>query len=328
MARQAEGSPIARGVTRHGNHEQTGDYTAAGTIPAYRYVDVDANGKVVVAVEGSGEHIGINAEAVQKVSGETVQVTSAGPGVVTAGDVIAAGDNLKVADGGRALRLVDTEYAAATILAATAGTEFTNQPANDGIEIGSASAADTTQTVTVIGTTTGTDTVVVETILLTGTTFVSTVKTDWGLVLAVTKSAATAGTVTVREASGNATITAGLTAAVLSVGKVDVAAADQQAYNLIPTINAAGAATTQVGLIGTDSNGAVIYDSQALNGTTVTPVNTAFNRVTSVLLGDVAAASTAAVKVSATVDDPKLKAGKATSGATATGQLIGVIVTV
>jgi hypothetical protein len=88
------------------------------------------------------------------------------------------------------------------------GSAFTNQPANDGIEVVSDSALDITQTVTIIGTTTGTDTVVVETVTLTGTTAVSTVKTNWGIVLAVKKSAVTAGTVTVREASANATITA------------------------------------------------------------------------------------------------------------------------
>ena len=87
------------------------------------------------------------------------------------------------------------------------GVAFGNQPANDGVEIGSDSAADTTQTATVIGTTNGTDTVVVESIALTGTTFVSTVKTDWGVILAVKLSASCAGTVTFREASGNAAIT-------------------------------------------------------------------------------------------------------------------------
>ena len=317
-------TPVERGSSNFGNLEGEYDGIAAGTVPAHRLVDIDSNAKVVVAVVGSGECVGVNAEDRQRVSGDSIQV-GWGKCVVTAGDVISPGDAFKVGDGGKALRFVDTEYASAAILAATAGVEFTNQPANDGLEIGSASAADTTQTVTVYGTTTGTDTVVVETITLTGTTFVSTVKVDWGVILGVSKSAATAGTVTVREASGNATVTAGLTAAVLSVGMTAVPAGTQQAYNRIPTIVAAGASTKQVGLIGTNSAGTTIYDSKALAGTTVTAVNTAFNRVTFVLLGDVAAASTAAVGVTATVDDPKLNLGKTLSAATAADQLVAAL---
>lgn len=317
-------TPVERGSTNFGNLEPQFEGKAAGTIPAHRLVDINSSGEFVVAVVGSGECMGVNAEDRQRVDNDSIEV-GYGKCVVTAGDVLSAGDAFKTGDGGRALRFVDSEYASAEILAATAGVEFTNQPANDGLEIGSSSAADTTQTVTVYGTTTGTDTVVVETITLTGTTFVSTVKTDWGVILGASKSAATAGTVTIREASGNATVTAGLTAAVLSVGMTAVPAATQQAYNRIPSIVAAGASTKQVGLIGTNSAGTTIYDSQALDGTTVTPVNTAFNRVTFVLLGDVAAASTVAVAVAATVDDPKLNLGKTLTAATAADQLVAAL---
>ncbi len=175
------------------------------------------------------------------------------------------------------------------------GSAFTNQPANDGIEVVSASADDTTQTVTIIGTTNGTDTVVVETVTLNGTTAVSTVKTDWGVVLAVKKSAATVGTVTVREASGNATITAGLTAAVLSVGVNAVDAADQAAYGRYLSLVSDGATTKQIGLKGTDTTDAVIYDSQALNGTTAVLSNSAFRTITEIYTGDLESGRTATV---------------------------------
>ena len=165
------------------------------------------------------------------------------------------------------------------------GAAFTNQPANDGIEVLSASAADTTQTITIIGTTTGTDTVVVETVTLTGTTAVSTVKTNWGVVLAVKKSAATAGTVTIREASGNATITT-LTALVLSAGVETVAEADQPAYGRLVSLVSDGATTKQIGLKGTDTTDAVIYDSQALAGTTAVLSNSEFRLVTEIYTGD------------------------------------------
>ena len=88
-------------------------------------------------------------------------------------------------------------------------TVFTNQPANDGVEFVSDNAGDTTQTVQICGTTNGADTskLLCETVTLNGTTQVSTAKTDWGAILTAKKSAATTGTVTIREASGNATIT-------------------------------------------------------------------------------------------------------------------------
>ncbi len=179
--------------------------------------------------------------------------------------------------------------------ATAAGDAFTNQPANDGIEVVSDSTTDITQTVTIIGTTQGTDTVVVETVTLTGTTAVSTAKTDWGVVLAVKKSAATVGTVTVREASGNATITAGLTASVLSLGVNTVAAADQRAYNRPVSIVCSGSGTKQIGIKGTDTSDAVIYDSQALNGTTAVTSNSSFRSITEIYTGDLEASRTATV---------------------------------
>lgn len=176
-----------------------------------------------------------------------------------------------------------------------AGSAFTNQPANDGIEVLSAEAADTTQTVTIIGTTTGTDTVVVETVTLNGTTAVSTTKTNWGVVLALKKSAATAGTVTVREASGNATISAGLTASVLSVGVNTVASSDQAAWDRAVAIVCSGSGTKQIGLKGTDSTDTTIYDSQALTGTTAVTSNSSFRTVTEIYTGDLESNRTATV---------------------------------
>lgn len=186
--------------------------------------------------------------------------------------------------------------------ATAAGAAFTNQPANDGIEVVSDSTTDITQTVTIIGTTNGTDTVVVETVTLTGTTAVSTAKTDWGVVLAVKKSAATVGTVTVREASGNATITAGLTASVLSVGVNTVAAADQRAYNRAVSIVCSGSGTKQIGIKGTDTSDAVIYDSQALNGTTAVTSNSSFRSITEIYTGDLEASRTATVTNDSTLE--------------------------
>ena len=178
----------------------------------------------------------------------------------------------------------DSTGTAATVTGATAQL-MTNQPASDTITVVSGSASDTTQTVTIIGTTVSTDTVVVETVTLTGTTPVNTVKTNWGIVLAVKKSAATAGTVTVKETSGGLTITAGLTASVLSIGVSTVTSTDF-GLRLVDLV-AGAAATTSIGLKGTDAAGDTIYDAQALNGTTKVESNKVFDTVTEIYYGDI-----------------------------------------
>lgn len=185
-----------------------------------------------------------------------------------------------------------------TILKSAVGLAFTNQPANDGVEIVSASAGDTTQSITLYGTTQGTDTVVAETVALNGTTVVSTVKTDWGVILGYELSASCAGTVTVREASGNATIST-ITTGLLSKGVETVPAAVGAAYNVPPLVAASGATTKQIGLIGTNAAGTTIYDSQALTGTTAVNVNSSFATVTKILTGDLESTLTVTFSVSA-----------------------------
>lgn len=184
-----------------------------------------------------------------------------------------------------------------TILTTGNGAAFTNQPANDGVEIVSSAAGDTTQSVIIYGTTNGTDTVVVETVALNGTTAVATVKVDWGLILGVELSASCAGTITVREASANQTITA-ITTGNLSSGVETVTAATQAAYNTPPVIVASGTSTKQLGLGGTNPAGTAIYDSQALTNTTALEVNSSFGTVTKVFTGDLEANRTATVSVS------------------------------
>lgn len=319
-------SAIARGATIHGNEEPQYTLVAGAAINPFRLVAVASDGDVEQAAADSTTVVGVYASNVAAVANEVVEELAWGKTVVEAGDIIAPGDALKADANGLAIRFVTSEYAGDEIDTTAVGSAFTNQPSNDGVEVVSSNAGDTTQTVTIIGTTTGTDTVVVETVTLNGTTEVPTVKVDWGVILAVKKSAVTLGTVTVREASADQTITAGLTAAVLSVGVTEVPAADQQAYNRIPAINSDGATTKQLGLQGTNSAGTVIYDSQALAGATVTPVNVAFNRVTEIYRGDLEVARTATVTVAATVDNPALKVGKALSAAAASGDIIGALI--
>ena len=76
------------------------------------------------------------------------------------------------------------------IAAAQAGGGFGNQPTEDGLEILSDDAADTTQTVTVYGTiTAATTTVTSETITLKGTTAVPTTEVTWQNILGIEVSA-------------------------------------------------------------------------------------------------------------------------------------------
>ena len=174
-----------------------------------------------------------------------------------------------------------------TIAATQAGGGFTNQPAGDGIEIVSSSAADTTQTVTIYGTVTGSTTVVTsETVTLTGATEVPTVIVAWQNILGIELSAATVGNITVREASGDQTVTT-ITSGVLSAGVATQTLLN--AYGSIPRHDASGASTSPVGIVGKTQSGSSISSVAALNGSTEeNHGSTVFWDVTKVLIGAVA----------------------------------------
>lgn len=177
----------------------------------------------------------------------------------------------------------------------TTGGGFGNQPANDGVEMVSAGAGDTTQTVTIYYTRDGQgDTVYSDTETLNGVTQVVFTDTDIQKVLGVEMSAAATGIVTIREASGNATITT-LAVGVTSSGvySVPVSAVDP----IIPVIYADAATTKTVGIIGTNTSGAAADDSEVLSGTTLVPLNATFNTVTKILAGDLETARTVYLKL-------------------------------
>lgn len=196
--------------------------------------------------------------------------------------------------GGTAVRF-DLVLKAGTAFTSGVGVAFAAQPANEKVEILSDAAGDTTQKVTIVGITTGTDTVVVEEMTLNGTTQVDSVKADWGVILAAWVSSGTltaASTVTIREASGNATITT-LTPAITSRGVETVTSTD---YNgVLVDLVCSGTGTKQIGIKGTDNAGAVQYDSQALNGVTVVTSNLPFATVTAIYTGDLEATRTVTV---------------------------------
>lgn len=102
---------------------------------------------------------------------------------------------------------------------------FTNQPANDGVEIISNSASDV-GLCTIFGTTNTGGAFAYETVTLTGTNAKATTKTDWGNVYGIflgdiygQNITPAVGTITVREASADQTITT-LAANAISKGMV------------------------------------------------------------------------------------------------------------
>jgi hypothetical protein len=212
------------------------------------------------------------------------------------------GASLKAAYNGRVAPLVvaaggnaSNPAAGATIKASVAGGNFANQPLNDSITVVSSNAADTTQKLTLYGTTTGGNVVVAQTITLNGTTPVVTPKLNWGQLLGASLSAACVGTVTIQKTTGPATITT-IAPAALTAGMVAVTAPGS-AYNTIPAVVAGGASTKQFGVIGTDSTGAVQYDSVPLNGATPVPLNLSFQSIQYLLVGDNATATTVTLSI-------------------------------
>lgn len=178
------------------------------------------------------------------------------------------------------------------------GAAFANQTSNEAATIVTNAAGDTTQKVTIVGTTTGTDTVVVEEVTLQGTTPVDTVKTDWGLILAAWVSSGTltaASTVTIKEKSGGAAITT-LTPSITSRGVNTVT--NTSYYNRKISFVASGATTKQIGFKGTDEDGNTIYDSQAATGATEEQSNSSFVTVTEVYTGNLESSRTITIRPS------------------------------
>ena len=175
------------------------------------------------------------------------------------------------------------------IIASTAGGNFGNQPNNDGVEIVSNNAADTTQVVTLYGTLHGATTAVIsENITLTGTTQAVSTHTNWSAILGVEMDAEAAGTVTIREASGNLAI-ASLSTGTLSAGVATIT--DARARDRILRIDADGASTKIVGVVGTAPAGTALGVAAALNGDTEKDLSASiFRTVTKVLIGDVESA--------------------------------------
>lgn len=285
-----------RGVNPPRENQPTFLAAAGGTILPHRLVKPASSGAIVKVsqVSGLGDPVvGANGEYPRK-AGDPVTVKYGRVSVV-AGAPVVAGDMLVTDAEGRVVGIASAGTEGAELKSAVAGLAFTNQPTKDAIEILSASASDTTQKVTIIGTTYGEATVVSETVTLNGTSAVETTKQDWGVILCVSKDAATAGTVTVRKKTGAGTITAGLTASVLSLGITPVS--PSYAYLTKPTAVASGTTTKVLGIEYTDASGSKAYQAVALTNTTAVTFGAVAREVTAILTGDVETTRTVTVSV-------------------------------
>jgi hypothetical protein len=184
---------------------------------------------------------------------------------------------------------------AGAILTTSAGGNFSNQPSNDALEVVSDSAADTTQTLTVWGTTFQTGTVVEEEIALNGTTVVTSSKTDWGDILGMELDAVCAGTVTIREASADQTV---ITITTGNTSKGVGTPTNTDGGKAYPLITASGTSTAIIGLYGTSADGTTLYDNcVALYGTAAITrtLPKRMDTITKVLLGALASSQTVSV---------------------------------
>lgn len=265
---------------------------ANGAIGNNLLVELNASGLYTVGSNQSSSVVGVN-NGVGVANAKPLDVDFGLVKVKTGAPIPYKGMKLKSITGGLAAPIIVTQ---ANMVVATPG-NFGNQPANDGIEIVSDNAADTMD-VTVFGTTHGGVVVSSEIITLDGTDAVASVKVNWGLILAVIVSAAHAGTITVREASADATITT-LAAGTNSVGVDEVLAADQPAYGSIPTMVAGGASTKVVGIEYVSPSGVTTYEAKALNGATAVAFSAIASKVLRVFGGDVATGTVVTVKTAA-----------------------------
>lgn len=272
------------------------------------------SGKVKIGTEQNALVMGITRNAVAA-NGEASVEWGFVP--IKAACAIAVGDRIATRAAGRVGK---AQTAQVSLLDATAGGNFGNQPANDGIEIVSSSTADITQTITLYGTLNGAaTTLVTETLTLNGTTQVDSAITNWGVLLAARLSAACAGTVTIREASGNATIT---TIAPASLTAGIAAATSTNAFGLIPRHDASGASTAAICIAGKANDGTTLNVVAALNGTTEEDHGTTpFGSVTEFYIGAVASSVNVNVLTNEATD-ASAYCGIALQAATAPGQVI------
>lgn len=304
-----------------GSFNYTG-YEAGATIHPNRVVEIDTvTGKLQEATKNSFFTVGICVDGAAVSNGKE-PILGWGLLDVVADGAVELGYPVKAAHGGKVTRFIDSVLSG-TIMETATGGGFVNQPANDSISLVSDSVSDALYA-TVYGTTNGGDgTVVTEVIEVTGTTPVTSVKTDWGLILGIELDTAAVGTITVSETSDSQAITT-IAAEATSKGVITVAT-ETRAFNQKPTIVADDATTKYFAVIGTAvDHTALTEKATALTGATPVTLSDEYNTVTKLLVGDVESTRTVTLKVGA-VDDTRARIGKALESATAENDLFKIL---
>ena len=252
----------------------------AAAIPQNRLVEISSNA-IQLGTDDDANIIGANLNG-NITASTTADIDFGAVEVLASGDFAVLDKVAGAADG----RVRKHLAAQGTILAATAGLAFANQPAGDTVTVVSDSTADDSQTVTYYFTTTAAPAVVsTETVTLDGTTDVDTVENTIEQLLAIVVSATHTGTLTFSEASTSAEIVT-MATGTNSLGFTAATAPD--AYGTIPTVKGDGASTKWVGVIGVDVDGDALTAAVQLNGTTdVNLGSLPFDTITTVLHGAV-----------------------------------------
>jgi hypothetical protein len=162
-----------------------------------------------------------------------------------------------------------TTYGVTLVDGKTNAAAFTNQPNNDAVEVVLADSGDAAKTVTIYGTTFRTRIVVSEVVTGGGTT----VKTDWGYILGVECSAVPTGTITIREASGDATITTitggGATRFAGILAGSDLASTE--AFDCRPWMYSSGTSTALIGIVETETSATGVVTDSVVNNCRALP---------------------------------------------------------
>lgn len=232
---------------------------------------------------------------------------------VVAGTTLVAGQLAKAGAGGKAIGFIDANLKGATI-GSSLGAAFTNQPADDKVDVVSASKLDVTQKVTIHGTAVSTGVYLTETLTLTGDTKVTTTA-NFATVDGIEIDEACVGAVTVSENSASKTIVE------IAVGELSAGVAyitDGYAYSKKASV-VASAACTDVVLVAhkaTDGGDEAILPA-TLTGATAVELSAASFEITKLMVGSVGADITVSANISSTEDDIKLAVGKVLEGADA-----------
>lgn len=281
-------------------------------IATNRLVEISSN-KAAIGTEASTTIVGMTRNAVTASDGDVEVEWGAVPCYLAS--PVAKMDNIAPRALGTVAKSLPSQV---TMMTTKTGGDFGNQPAGDTVEVLSSDAADTTQTVTIYGTITGTTiSVTTEVLSLSGTDVVASTQAAWVNILGVELSASCAGTITIQEGSADADITT-ITTGKLSAGVETITTTN--AYGLIPRHDASTTTSAPIALIGTGIDGGALSVVDALNNATEEDhATTAYATITKVLIGAVASPITVTVLTNETADTTNV--GVAIEASTVSGVL-------